>query len=409
MKKPAVISIMNRKGGSSKSTLSMNLAYMYGQNGYKVLLIDADPQASATQNLGIDRNIGNSPEIGINSLSRVAKTLREKASDDYEIDDLFGLPSHEEEEKSKYTGLHDLIYNSFFGIEITQTDIANAVVQPVYKVEMRPKEIKEYLKDRPADISDLSKKYYRTYKFGIDLLPSSEEVADDELDISLDQDERRAKMKGLHLANIIRAIKYYYDYDIILIDCPPSLGIMSINAMAASDGIVVAVMPDEQSLWSLQKLKKNVRQIKQKIPGHLGILGVAVNNAPRSSQIMPVISYKITSVLGLYQFKTVIHHSANAQKATAGGLLFSQIDGNANAEFEQLGKEILERHAVSTAWESYRRQQTDELLKKYKDDLEYRDMTDSEILDEIRKEYTRGDLWDKPKSIPDERYWKENK
>ena len=151
------------------------------------------------------------------------------------------------------------------------------------------------------------------------------------------------------------------------------------------------------------------RQIKQKIPGHLGILGVAVNNAPRSSQIMPVISYKITSVLGLYQFKTVIHHSANAQKATAGGLLFSQIDGNANAEFEQLGKEILERHAVSTAWESYRRQQTDELLKKYKDDLEYRDMTDSEILDEIRKEYTRGDLWDKPKSIPDERYWKENK
>ena len=105
----------------------------------------------------------------------------------------------------------------------------------------------------------------------------------------------------------------------------------------------------------------------------------------------------------------MIHHSANAQKATAGGLLFSQIDGNANAEFEQLGKEILERHAVSTAWESYRRQQTDELLKKYKDDLEYRDMTDSEILDEIRKEYTRGDLWDKPKSIPDERYWKENK
>ena len=61
--KPVVLAIGNRKGGTGKSTVSLNLAYTYSQMGFKTLLIDADPQQSATNLLGYNRTMKNDPEI----------------------------------------------------------------------------------------------------------------------------------------------------------------------------------------------------------------------------------------------------------------------------------------------------------------------------------------------------------
>lgn len=396
-KKPLVFTLANRKGGVAKTTNTVNLGYAYSQLGKKVLLIDADPQGSLTQLLGIDRNIGNSPELSISNLSKVAKQLRLQEEQPYEVDDLFGLPSEGELEQYDITGLHSLVVKAFYNEPISKADITNAIITPTYKIEIPKKELSAEIKEGKISPEQLGKVMYRKFKFGFDLIPSSEELTDDELVISLDNDKNRQYTKGIAMYKIIRQISKYCDYDIILIDTGPSLGILTINAIAAAtDGVVISASVDEQSLWSLQKFKFNIRQVKQLIPGHEGILGVILGPVDVRSQIYPIISYKITRVLNLFMFSSRISRSANAAKATASGLLLSQLDEKAYNAYIKLASEILERYEQNHRWETER----DEMVKAEAEKLktENPDLSDEEIMEQIVERYSRGELWQMPRN-----------
>lgn len=400
-KKPLIFTVANRKGGVGKTTNTVNLAYLYSQMGLKTLLIDADAQGSLTQTLGIDRSIGSSPELTINNITKVSKELREHQDEPYQIDDLFGNAPDSEMSPSSYVGLHDLLTKAFYGQPLSETDVKNAIVSPSYKLEKSKAELKKEETDSNSDVSinDLDAMMYNRYYFGFDLIPSSEELTDDELMFTLDSDESRKQIKGIIMTRVCQAISRYCDYDIILIDTGPSLGILTVNAMAAAvDGIIVSVSIDEQSLWSLQKFKFNIRQIKQMIPGHEGVLGVILAPYDSRSQLTPIISEKIKRVLNMYLFETKIPRSNSAAKAVASGVLFSMIHSDANHAYESLAKEILERHEENHKWEQERNKLALEEVNKLKQDVTYMRMRDDELLDIVREKYSNGELWSMPTS-----------
>lgn len=399
-KKPLVFTIANRKGGVGKTTNSVNLAFAFSQLGYSVLIIDGDPQGSLTQTLGIDRTIGSSPELTINNITKVSKQLRSQKETPYMVDDLFGIAPDEEMAPSSYVGLHDLLTKAFYGQPLSEKDVKEAIVSPSYKIEKSKQDLKKMEASGEVSISDLDVDMYDHFKFGFDLIPSSEELTDDELLFTLDSDESRKHTKGIIVSKVIQAISKYMDYDIILIDTGPSLGILTVNAMAAAtDGIIVSVSIDEQSLWSLQKFKFNIRQIKQMIPGHEGVLGVILAPYDARSQLTPIISDKIKNVLNMYLFDTKIPRSNNAAKATASGVLFSMIYDPAYEAYESLAKEILERNAENHEWEMKRnRMAAQEIAKLKSEDPVFLTMRDTEVLEHVRELYSEGKLWDMPMS-----------
>lgn len=399
-KKPLVFTMANRKGGVGKTTNTVNLAFAYSQLGYNVLVIDADPQGSLTQTLGIDRSIGSSPELTINNITQVSKQLRERSESPYQIDDLFGNPDDGETTTSEYYGLHDLMSKAFYGEPISKKDVDDAIMEPSYKIEKSKRELQKMKTDEHVTMDDLDAVMYNYYKFGFDLMPSAEELTDDELLFTLDADPSRRNTKGLIMTRVVQAVANYRNYDIILIDTGPSLGILTVNAMAAAtDGMIVSVSVDEQSLWSLQKFKFNIRQIKQMIPGHEGVLGVILAPYESRSQLTPIIADKIKNVLHMYLFDTKIPKSTSAAKAVASGVLFSMINDAAYDAYISLAKEILARNQINHDWETERNLKVNDTIDQLKKtDRAYLTMKQSDILQVVRNKYSDGDLWKMPDS-----------
>ena len=94
-----------------------------------------------------------------------------------------------------------------------------------------------------------------TTKFkGVDVLPSNIDLAGAELEL-VDADKREAKIKNALLP-------LYNDYDFIFLDCPPSLGLVTLNALTAADTVLVPIQAEYYALEGLSQLMATVRQVK---------------------------------------------------------------------------------------------------------------------------------------------------
>ena len=381
--KPVVLAIGNRKGGTGKSTVSLNLAYTYSQMGFKTLLIDADPQQSATNLLGYNRTMKNDPEISINEIGVRSMEAREDNLKPYELDDLFGTITQFELMDSDYKGQHDLITNVREGIPLSKDVIKDAILRPAYKADsIKVREFKK--RNTLKDLQNVDTLYI---PFGFDLLPSSEEISDDELAIAATSSDVR---KPFILKTIVNAIKKYALYEIIIIDCPPSLGIMTINAFAAADGIILVANADEQSIFSLSKIKKNIREIMSYNNDQCNILGVILNMVMARSNMVHIVENKIRRTLNLYTFKNKIPYSGDAAKANTDGRLFSQINQRVNAAFKKLAEEILIRFLNNEDWINERSIKVDTEYNRIINDEDLYLKIKNDSLKEIQKAYSEN-------------------
>jgi chromosome partitioning protein len=110
------------------------------------------------------------------------------------------------------------------------------------------------------------------------------------------------------------------NWDIALIDCPPSLGLLTINAMVAADSLLVPLQCEFFALEGLSQLLSTVERIRQRFNPGLSILGVALTMYDRRNRLTDQVSADVRAVLGKVVFETVIPRNVRLSEAPSHGL-----------------------------------------------------------------------------------------
>ena len=173
---------------------------------------------------------------------------------------------------------------------------------------------------------------------GVDLLPSNIELSG--LEVRLINAMSRESV----LKTYVNEVKKNYDY--VLIDCMPSLGMITINALAAADSVVIPTQPYYLSAKGLELLLRSVSKVKRQINLKLRIDGILMTMVMPRTNISKEITATVKSAYGqkIKVFDAEIPHSIRAVEATAEGKSIFAYDksGKVAAAYDQFAKEVTE-------------------------------------------------------------------
>lgn len=223
-----IISFANQKGGVGKTTSAINLAAGLGLRGYKVLVVDIDPQGNATSGLGVNKR-------------------------EYPI--------------------------STYNLMVTGASLNEVRVQTAYK--------------------------------NLDILPSNINLAGVEIEL-VELSERSYRLK-----QALAAAKAEYDY--IIIDCPPSLGLITINAFSASDTILVPLQCEYYAMEGVSQLIATVRQVKRMYNPDIAIEGILLTMYDTRLNLTVQVASEVKQYFGDKVYKTVIPRNVRLSEAPSYG------------------------------------------------------------------------------------------
>ncbi len=218
----AIISVINQKGGVAKTTTSLNVAASWAKQGKNVLLIDLDPQASATRSIFGDQDFD--------------KTI------------------------------YDVIIN-----------------------RVTPEET-----------------VVRSENFGIDVIPS--EIMLSGVDIQIAAHFGRERVLKKKLESIKKK------YDAILIDCPPSLGLLTINALMASRDIVIPICPEYFSAKGIDLILETLKNLQTGLGHRVGVRGIVITRY-KDRKIAREVIEKIKAEYGVRIFDEYIPDNIAVEEA----------------------------------------------------------------------------------------------
>ncbi len=254
-----VIAISNQKGGTAKSTSSVNLGIGLAREGKKVLLIDCDSQGSMSASLGVRE-----PD----ALNIALPTIIGKLINDEEFDKSEGIIHHEE---------------------------------------------------------------------GIDLMPCNIELA------ALEQTLINVMRREFVLKQYIDLVSEDYDY--IILDCMPSLGMVTINALTAADSVLIPCQPSFLPIVGLEQLIVTIGKVKKHLNPNLNIEGVLFTIVDSRTNFSKDIIALLKENYGdnLHFFSEGIPKSVRAEEIAAEGVSIYKHDpkGKVALAYKSLVKEVL--------------------------------------------------------------------
>jgi chromosome partitioning protein len=169
------------------------------------------------------------------------------------------------------------------------------------------------------------------------LLPASIDLAGAEIEIApLSERESLLKRK-------IEPLRESYDY--ILIDCPPSLGLMTLNALVASDSIIIPIQAEFYALEGLSQLVKTVQVVSRKMNPRLHILGILLTMFDGRTNLSLQVAEEVKKYFGSKVFRTVIPRTVKLSEAPSFGepvLTYAPKSKGAEA-YRKLCREVLKR------------------------------------------------------------------
>ena len=248
---PSILAIANQKGGVGKTTTAVNLGAALAELGYRVLVIDLDPQGNATTGLGINpRNLQGS--------------IYDVIMNDVKVEDC-----------------------------VEPTSLKNLFVVPA-----------------TIDLAGAE----------IELVPA----------FSRELKLRRALGEARD------------DYDFTLIDCPPSLGLLTVNGLAAADAVVVPIQCEYYALEGLGQLLRNVALVRTNLNPTLDVQGIVLTMYDARTKLADQVEQEVRDHFGAKVYRAVVPRTVRLSEAPSFGqpiIVFDPTSRGAIA-YRELAKEV---------------------------------------------------------------------
>ncbi len=248
---PRIIAIANQKGGVGKTTTSVNLGASLAELGYRVLVVDLDPQGNATTGLGIN-----------------ARNLQ--------------------------SSVYDVI-------------MTNAAIEDCVE---------------PTSLKNLF------------VAPATIDLAGAEIELV------PAFSRELKLRRALEEVRDEYDY--VLIDCPPSLGLLTVNGLAAADDVIVPIQCEYYALEGLSQLIRNVTLVRTNLNPKLDVRGIVLTMYDARTKLADQVEQEVREHFGRRVYQTVVPRTVRLSEAPSFGqpiIVFDSTSRGAVA-YRELAKEV---------------------------------------------------------------------
>ncbi len=248
-----IIALTNQKGGTGKTTSTVNLAAFLAAMGKFVLLVDLDPQGNATSGLGV------------------------------------------------------------------QTDIA-----------------KKSLYHALAGQVSLDQAIKKSGILGLEVIPASADLAGATVELV------NVSQREFRLQKLLSGIRTNYDY--ILIDCPPSLGLLTVNGLVAADSIIIPVQCEYYALEGLSQLFNTIKLIKDSLQPNLEIMGAVLTMYDRRNRLSRQVLKEVIRYFPAKVFEAIIPRNVSLAEAPSHGQPILKYDPHSKGAkaYRQLAQEVIE-------------------------------------------------------------------
>lgn len=257
-----ILALANQKGGVGKTTTAVNVACDLAELGFRILLIDLDPQGNATSSVGVDKR----------------------------------------------------------GIDRTVYDLL-------------------------VDGADIDEVVIRAVRPGLDLIGANHLLAGAEVELtSLTRPQMRLDAA---LAPVRER------YDVIVIDCPPSLGLLTVNGLATADHVMIPVQCEYLALEGLTQLINTVDLVKRGLNRQLDILGLVMTMYDSRTRLAGDVVRDVARLFPNRIFRTIVPRTVRLAEAPSHGRSIYEYDpGSRGAEaYRELGQEVVQRLGLRSAEE----------------------------------------------------------